>query len=108
VPSFGSSGAAVAAPPAVVEGGEQVVNMTQSASGYSPNNFTVKKGVPVKWVIDSQNAYTCSASIRMPAYNVAQFLQEGQNVINFTPTQTGPIRFTCGMGMYSGTFTVVD
>jgi plastocyanin domain-containing protein len=86
----------------------QVVNMTQTASGYSPNKFTVKKGVPVKWVIDSQNAFTCAASIRMPAYNIAQFLQAGSNVITFTPTATGPVRFTCGMGMYSGTFTVVE
>jgi len=93
---------------AQVENGEQVVNMTQTAGGYSPNNFTVKKGIPVKWVIDSQDAYTCSASIRMPAYNVAQFLQAGQNIITFTPTQTGNVRFTCGMGMYSGTFTVVE
>jgi sulfite exporter TauE/SafE/copper chaperone CopZ/plastocyanin len=93
---------------AQIENGEQVVNMTQTASGYSPNNFTIKKGIPVKWVIDSQDAYTCSASIRMPAYNIAQFLQAGQNVITFTPTQAGNIRFTCGMGMFSGTFTVVE
>ncbi len=100
----GASGGEVAQ----MENGEQVVNMTQSANGYSPNNFTVKKGIPVKWVIDSQNAYTCSASIRMSAYNIAQFLQAGQNVITFTPTQTGNIRFTCGMGMFSGTFMVVE
>lgn len=93
---------------APVENGEQVVNMTQSASGYSPNSFTVKVGVPVKWIINATNAYTCSASIRMPAYNIAQFLRSGQNVITFTPTQTGNIRFTCGMGMYSGNFEVVN
>ena len=82
--------------------------MTQTSGGYSPNNFTVKKGIPVKWVIDSRDAYTCSASIRMPAYNIAQFLQAGQNVITFTPTQAESVRFTCGMGMFSGTFTVVE
>lgn len=103
--SFGNAAPAVSA---VTEDGEQVVHMTQTANGYSPNSFTVKKGIPVKWVIDSQNAYTCSASIRMPAYHIAQFLQEGENVIAFTPTQAGPVRFTCGMGMYSGTFTVVE
>ena len=99
----------VAAPLApVVVNGQQIVNMTQAANGYSPNQFTVKKGIPVKWVIDSQNAYTCSASIRMPAYNIAQFLQAGQNVIAFTPTQTGNNRFTCGMGMFSGNFNVIE
>jgi len=103
-----NSGNAAPAVSATIEDGGQVVHMTQAANGYSPNSFTVKKGVPVKWVIDSQNAYTCSASIRMPAYHIAQFLQEGENVITFTPTQAGPLRFTCGMGMYSGTFTVVE
>lgn len=91
-----------------IEDGEQIVNMTQTARGYNPNSFTVRKGIPVRWVIDSQDAYTCAASIRMPAYNIAQFLQEGQNVISFTPTQTENVRFTCGMGMFSGTFTVVE
>lgn len=102
------SGAPAAAALAPIENGEQIVNMTQAANGYSPNNFTVKKGVPVKWVINSTNAYTCAASIRMPAYNIAQFLQAGQNVITFTPTQAGNIRFMCGMGMYSGNFAVVE
>lgn len=108
LPSFGSGGVAVAAPLAPIENGVQVVNMAQNAGGYNPNSFTVKKGIPVKWVIDAQNAYTCSASIRMPTYNIAQFLQAGQNVITFTPTQVGNIRFTCGMGMYSGNFNVVE
>jgi sulfite exporter TauE/SafE/copper chaperone CopZ len=108
LPSAGLGDAAATAPLASVENGVQIVNMTQAANGYSPNSFTVKVGVPVKWIIDSQNAYTCAASIRMPAYNIAQFLQAGQNIITFTPTQVGNIRFTCGMGMYSGNFTVVD
>ncbi len=90
------------------ENGEQVVKMEQLANGYSPNVFEVKKGIPVKWVINSQNAYTCAASIRMPAFKIAQFLNEGENIIRFTPTETGTIRFTCGMGMYSGVFKVVE
>jgi plastocyanin domain-containing protein len=44
----------------------------------------------------------------MPTYNIAQFLTAGRNVITFTPTQTGNVRFTCGMGMFSGNFNVVD
>ena len=109
LPSFGAGGApAAAAPLAPVEDGVQVVNMTQMANGYRPNSFTIKKGVPVEWIIDSQSAYTCAASIRMPAYGIAQFLQAGRNVIRFTPAQAGSVRFTCGMGMYSGMFTVVE
>jgi len=96
------------APAAVVVGGEQVVQMDQLANGYQPNRFTVKKGIPVQWVIDSREPWSCASSIRVPAFNIFRRLTEGQNVITFTPTQTGSLRFTCAMGMYSGVFDVVD
>jgi sulfite exporter TauE/SafE/copper chaperone CopZ len=107
LPSFGA-GQGAPSQAAIIENGEQVVTMAQLANGYQPNSFTVQKGMPVKWVIDSKSAFTCAASIRMPAMNIGQVLQAGENVIRFTPTQTGSLRFTCGMGMYSGNFTVVD
>ncbi len=103
-----SAGVAVSVPPVPIENNEQVVNMIQTANGYQPSSFTVKKGIPVKWVIDSQNAYTCAASIRMPDYNIGQFLEAGTNIIRFTPTKTGTVRFTCSMGMFSGSFNVVE
>ena len=107
-PSFGLSGGNAATQNVRMENGEQVVNMTQFGNGYSPNVFEIKKDLPVKWIIDSQNQYTCAASIRMPAFGIAQSLNEGKNIIRFTPTQTGNVRFTCGMGMYSGIFKVVE
>ncbi|MBI4090493.1 MAG: sulfite exporter TauE/SafE family protein [Candidatus Komeilibacteria bacterium] len=86
----------------------QVVAMTQSERGYSPNSFTVEKGRPVKWVITSTNPYTCASSLVMRKYGIIKNLQKGQNVIEFTPTEVGTIPFSCSMGMYRGTFTVVD
>jgi sulfite exporter TauE/SafE/copper chaperone CopZ len=88
--------------------GVQVVRMTQKANGYSPNSFTVKKGVPVRWIITSETALSCAASISMPTYQIFQQLSEGENVIEFTPTETGTLPFSCSMGMYRGTFTVTD
>jgi len=93
---------------AVIVDGEQVVNMTQTAGGYQPNKFTVKAGVPVKWVITSEDAFTCAASIRMPAMKIGQFLNAGENDITFTPTQAGTLPFSCAMGMFRGSFTVID
>ncbi len=106
--SFPSSDGNTPAQTVTIENGEQIVNMNQLANGYSPNVFEIKKGIPVKWIIDSQSQYTCAASIRMPALGISQSLTEGQNIIRFTPTQTGNVRFTCGMGMYSGIFKVVE
>ncbi len=86
----------------------QIVNMTQGFGGYSPNEFVIKKGVPVRWIITSETTNSCAASIAMPAFGVQEYLKIGENIIEFTPEKTGEIRFSCGMGMYPGKFTVVD
>ena len=88
--------------------GKQIVNMTETNSGYSPNKFTIKKGIPVSWVIDAQAPYSCASSIIMPKFNIRKYLQAGENIIEFTPTETGRIDFSCSMGMYRGVFNVVD
>ena len=88
--------------------GKQIVRMDQVAGGYEPDVLTVKKGIPVRWVITSKNQYTCAAFINMPAIGIQQPLTAGENIIEFTPTKTGKLPFTCSMGMYSGVFNVVD
>jgi uncharacterized protein len=86
---------------------EQIIRMTQGNNGYSPNNFTVTLGRPVKWIINSTAPYTCSSSVLMPAYGINKTLTSGENIITFTPTAVGTIPFSCSMGMYRGSFTVV-
>lgn len=88
--------------------GVQVVKMTQKTNGYSPNTFTIKKGVPVKWIINSESVYSCAASIVSQQLGIRASLKLGENVFEFTPTQVGTIRFSCSMGMYTGSFNVVD
>jgi len=89
-----------------VSDGVQVVKMTQTSYGYEPNQFTIKKGVPVKWIITSQDANSCASSIYMPQMGVRQFLNPGENIVEFTPTDSGELRFSCSMGMYRGVFNV--
>lgn len=91
-----------------IENGVQIVKMTQNGDGYSPNSFTIKKDIPVKWVINSTNAFTCAASIISAKLGIRQGLQLGDNIIEFTPKEVGQIRFSCSMGMYTGVFNVVD
>ncbi|MFA4853476.1 MAG: cupredoxin domain-containing protein, partial [Bacteroidales bacterium] len=95
-------------PNVTMENGVQVVKMTQTASGYSPNSFTIKKGIPVKWIVTSEDAFSCAASIVSSKLGIRKNLEAGENIIEFTPTEIGSIRFTCSMGMYSGSFNVVD
>ncbi len=93
---------------AKVENNAQIVNMTQLVSGYKPNKFTIKKDIPVKWIIDSKDSGSCAASISMPKKNIRKNLKPGENIIEFTANEAGDLTFTCAMGMYSGKFTVVD
>lgn len=95
-------------PNVTIENGVQIVRMTETANGYSPNKFTLKKGVPVKWVVTAKDPYSCASSLVMQKFNVRKNLLAGENIIEFMPTETGQIPFSCGMGMYTGAFTVVD
>lgn len=95
-------------PNVTLENGVQVVRMTQNASGYLPNTFTIKKDIPVKWIITSEDVNTCASSIVSSALNIRRSLDLGENIIEFTPTGTGVIKFSCSMGMYSGAFNVVN
>jgi len=95
-------------PNVTLENGVQVVRMAQNYNGYSPRAFTIQKGVPVKWVITSTNSNSCAASIFSAQLGIRQYLKLGENIIEFTPTDTGSIKFSCSMGMYVGSFNVVD
>ena len=103
-----AAGNTISDPNVKMVGGVQEVRMTQASGGYSPNKFTIRKGVPVKWIITSKDIYTCAASIASQQLNIRKGLQLGENVFEFTPKETGTIRFSCSMGMYTGSFTVVD
>jgi uncharacterized protein len=91
-----------------IEKGKQIVRMEQNTTGYVPNIFTIKKNIPVKWIINSTNPYSCASSIVLAKLGIRRSLQEGENIIEFTPTETGEISFSCSMGMYSGVFNVVE
>jgi sulfite exporter TauE/SafE/copper chaperone CopZ len=91
-----------------LENGFQVVRMDQETSGYYPNTFTIKKGIPVKWIVNSKSVYSCASNLIAPAINVRKSLELGENVFEFTPQEVGSIRFSCSMGMYTGEFRVVE
>ncbi|MDP1743692.1 MAG: sulfite exporter TauE/SafE family protein [Candidatus Amesbacteria bacterium] len=88
--------------------GVQEIYMIQDSDGYSPNNFTITQGIPVRWIITSKNINTCASSIISSKLNIRQGLRKGENIIEFTPTEAGTIRFSCTMGMYNGLFNVIS
>ncbi|MDP3696419.1 MAG: sulfite exporter TauE/SafE family protein [Candidatus Taylorbacteria bacterium] len=88
--------------------GEQVVEITQLPSGYSPKKITVKKDVPVKLLVNATNLYVCTAAFVIPKFQIFTQFKEGINEVKFTPTETGPIKFSCAMGMYTGVINVIN
>ncbi len=84
----------------------QVIRMTQSASGYSPDVLRVKAGIPVRWIITSTSSYTCASSMVVPSLRIRTNLTKGENIIEFTPLEKGQIPYSCSMGMYRGLILV--
>lgn len=88
--------------------GVQIAKMEQYIGGYDPNEFVVKKDVPVRWIIDSTSSRTCASALIFPEMGISKNLQLGENIIEFTPTEVGTMRFSCSMGMFAGKFLVVN
>lgn len=108
----GSLGAAVTEPAgdstgqAVLEDGTQVVTSTLSSGRYP--DITVQAGVPVRWIIDAPagSINGCNYKMLLQAYGITYTFQEGENILEFTPTEPGTISYSCWMGMIRGTITV--
>ncbi|QXP85978.1 sulfite exporter TauE/SafE family protein [Methylococcus sp. Mc7] len=98
--------------PAVVEpepnATERTITMDVIAGKFVPNRFTLRKGVPVKWVINGKELNECNRVIVVPEYGLEIKLHQGTQTIEFTPEEPGVVPWSCWMGMMPGTFIVVD
>ncbi len=86
----------------------QVIRMDVARSGYVPNSFNLKKGVPVKWIINGKQITGCNKVIVVPEYEITVSVVPGEQTVEFTPTKSGVVPWSCGMGMLRGSFTVSD
>ncbi|HUL11191.1 MAG TPA: sulfite exporter TauE/SafE family protein [Methylococcaceae bacterium] len=90
------------------EAGFQVIHMEVNKKGYQPNSFVLKKGVPVKWIIDGKELNECNRAITVPKLGLQFDIKAGEQVIEFTPRERGTILWSCWMGMIRGSFQVQD
>jgi len=93
---------------AKIEGNVQTIT-TQLDSGRYPR-IIVQKGIPVKWNMkaNAQDINGCNGTIDIPKYNIEKKLQAGDNIIEFTPDESGNIPYSCWMGMIRSNIKVVD
>lgn len=88
----------------------QVVEMDVTYSGYKPNVIYIKKDVPVKWIIKDKGITGCTNEIYLYHENgtIKKKLNQKENIIEFTPTKLGELKFSCWMSMVWGKFIVTE
>lgn len=91
-----------------IEDGVQVVRSTLARNRYPA--ITVRADKPVKWIIDAPEGTIngCNNRIFVPEYELEYRFQPGENVIEFTPGETGVFPYSCWMGMIRSSITVVE
>lgn len=88
--------------------GRQYVAIDVTSAGYTSTTKVLKRGVPVRLTLRTADARGCSRAFTIPEEGITRLLPvNGQEVVEFTPMQTGQLAYTCSMGMYSGSFTVI-
>lgn len=82
--------------------GVQVVNSTLAPGSYP--DISVQAGVPVRWIIDAPEGSIngCNYKMIIQDFDMEYIFQTGENVIEFTPTETGTVQYSCWMGMIHG------
>jgi plastocyanin domain-containing protein len=87
----------------------KTVRITVSKKGFSPSSISTEQGSPLTLIFRRPKNEGCGNKVVFPSLNITRDLPVGKNVtIKFTPTDTGNISFTCGMGMYKGSIVVSD
>lgn len=94
---------------AAVFGGVQEATITVTSRGYTSDVKTLKAGVPVKLTLVTNGVAGCSRAFTIPDYKISKVLpQTGTEELEFTPDKVGNLTYTCSMGMYSGSFNIVE
>ena len=87
----------------------QEVRMKLGYFGYEPNVLYIKRGMPVRWIIDATQMSGCTDAIMIESLGIERDLIKGENIIEFTPPDNvNEIKFSCWMRMVWGKFIVTD
>lgn len=88
--------------------GIQRVQIDVLSRGYDPKALTVQSGIPVELTLASNGVYSCALEFNLRAFNISASLSPTDTkTFRFTPTKKGTYTYSCSMGMYSGTLTVI-
>lgn len=103
-----AGGPSTAEPKATIKDGTQYVVTDFSGGRYLP--FAVQAGLPVRWTVRIKEADLngCNGALVVPAFGIRKRLRPGDNLIEFTPTKSGVVPYSCWMGMIRSRIDVVE
>lgn len=86
----------------------QTVDIDLSYGGYE--DIIVQKDIPVRMNIHAEEKYLtgCNNEVVLREFGIRQKLEAGENIIEFTPTETGTFTYTCWMNMLRNSMKVID
>lgn len=80
--------------------GKQIIEI-DAKGGYLPRKSVAKAGVPTVIRFNTANTFDCSSSIRIPSMDISKILpSSGSTDIDVGTPSAGPLKGSCGMGMY--------
>ncbi|MFE1788724.1 sulfite exporter TauE/SafE family protein, partial [Streptomyces sp. NPDC059525] len=99
----GEGGKEAGVPPVYVDGsGKQIVTLTVT-DFYSPTSFTAKAGVPTTLVLHGKDSGGCARAFTIPELGVQKIVKrDGDTEIDLGTRNPGTLRFSCAMGMQTG------
>jgi plastocyanin len=101
------SGASAGGGPAAPQDG--TVQMLVTDAGFEPSSVKVKKGQPLKLVITRKTDKTCAKEIVIDEYKINTPLPLNTAVtVQFTPTQSGQLKYGCAMDKMIGGVLFVE
>ncbi|MGQ0842997.1 MAG: urease accessory protein UreH domain-containing protein [Sporichthyaceae bacterium] len=83
--------------------GTQVIRLAVNSDGYSPAAVTAKPGVPTRLELVTENTGGCTRAFVVASRGVQEVLPKtGTTNVDLGAPNAGTLRYTCGMGMYTG------
>lgn len=79
------------------------IKITVSKNGFEPSEIKIEKDKPVKLAFYRADTENCGGEVVFAKLNISKKLPVGETVlVEFTPTDSGEISFSCGMNMMKG------
>ena len=87
--------------------GKQTLSIDVKRTSYSPGLLEAKAGLPIRLELKTEKITGCTRGFTIPSLGIQKTLPStGTTVIEIPAQKPGKIRFTCSMGMYSGSIVV--